>query len=262
MAAKKRGELLNLIPAYAIGALDEDERADFEAWLQHDPEAQTLLADYQAVAAHLVVLAPLRAAPDHLQADLHQRLAASQGGEAVAQPVEKKPVVLQRPSRRRFAWGLAAAALLAVLIAAVLITQLNLTDDSNPPLDAAQLYAQLVAQPDANQYAIVPGEVDNAVSGNLIVSSDGIQAVLHVTYLPPLASDQTFQMWLVDSDGARTSAGLFQADTAQEALYIHVPFDRPVTAYNGVGVSLEPAGGSPYVDQPTGPRVLSVPLNQ
>jgi anti-sigma-K factor RskA len=261
MAAKKREELLNLIPAYAIGALDEDERAGFEAWLQHDAEAKTLLADYQAVAAHLAALAPLRPAPSHLQADLRQRLAASRSGAAVAKPVEKRPAVLQGLSRQRFAWVLAAAALLSIVIAAVLVTQLNPTDDSNPPLDAAQLYAQLMTQPDASQFTIVPGEVDDAVSGILIVSSDGKQAVLRVSYLPPLASDQTFQMWLVDSDGARTSAGLFQADTAQEALYIQVPFDRPVTAYNGVGVSLEPAGGSPYVDKPTGPRVLSVPLN-
>ena len=54
MAADKREQLLNLVPSYAIGALDEDERAEFEAWLQHDQEAQALLADYLAVADHLV----------------------------------------------------------------------------------------------------------------------------------------------------------------------------------------------------------------
>jgi anti-sigma factor RsiW len=39
MAAKKQEELFDLIPAYAIGALDEDERAELEAWLQSDPAA-------------------------------------------------------------------------------------------------------------------------------------------------------------------------------------------------------------------------------
>lgn len=256
MAAKKREELLNLIPAYAIGALDEDERAEFEAWLHQDREAQSLLADYRAVADHLVALAPLRAAPDHLQADLRRRLTASQSREVSAAPGAARTL-----SRRRIAWGLAAAALLAVVIAGALFAQLGPVNDSDPTPDAAHLYAQLAARPEASQYAVVPGDVDDAVSGSLVVSPDGTQAVLRVSYLPPIADNQTFQMWLVDDTGARTSGGLFLADTSQAALYIRVPFDRPATMYQGVGVSLEPAGGSPYDDRPTGPRVLSVPLS-
>jgi anti-sigma-K factor RskA len=247
MAANKREDLLDLIPAYAIGALDEDERAEFESWLHGDPEAQVILADYQAVSDHLVALVPLRPAPDHLQDDLRQRLTASRGGRAAG-----------KPGARRITWILAAAALFTVVILGVLLVVLNHSD--SPP-DAAQLYAQLEAQPGSSQYGVVPGEVDDAVSGVLVVSADGELAVLCLWYLPQIASDQTFQMWLIDSSGTRTSGGLFQADAVQDALYIQVPFDRPVTAYQGVGVSLEPAGGSPYEDQPTGPRVLSVPLN-
>ena len=107
MAAEKREELLNLIPAYAIGALDEQERIDFEAWLQTDPEAQAILADYQIVADHLVALAPLRPAPAHLQADLRQRLTAGSGDARS-----------QRVLRRGILWIVAAAAVL--LLAAVL----------------------------------------------------------------------------------------------------------------------------------------------
>ena len=33
-------------------ALDDQERLEFEAWLQTDPEAQAILADYQVVADH------------------------------------------------------------------------------------------------------------------------------------------------------------------------------------------------------------------
>ncbi len=253
--------MLNQIPAYALGALDENERADFEAWLQLDPEARAILADYRAVANYLVALAPLRTAPGHLQADLRRRLAASQSGDAATKPGESQPGARWRFPVRRSAWILAAAALFAVVILGVLLVQSNSNDDSHLTPDAAELYAQLVAQSGSSQYTIVPGEVDDAVSGNLIVSPDGELGVLRVSYLPQIAGDQTFQMWLVDDSGARTSGGLFQANTSEDALYIQVPFDRPVTAYRGVGVSLEPAGGSPYADQPTGPRVLSVPLS-
>jgi len=258
MVAKKREELLNLIPAYTLGALDDDERIEFEAWLHNDQNAQSLLADYQAVADHLVALVPLRDAPHHLQADLRQRMAAdsSRAGFAESAPASR---AIRKSSARRFWWVLAAAAVLVIAIVGVVLTQMESdTPDSEP--NAEQLYTQLAAQPDAGLYEIVPGEVDDAVSGNLLVSPDGTLAVLRIADLPAITSDQTFQMWLIDEAGTRSSGGLFHTDPAQEALYIAVPLARSITAYQGVGVSLEPAGGSPYADRPTGPRVLSVPL--
>ena len=44
-----RETLLDLIPAYALGALDSEERAEFEAWLSTDSDGRRLLAEYQAV---------------------------------------------------------------------------------------------------------------------------------------------------------------------------------------------------------------------
>ena len=253
MSAKKREELLDLIPAYALGALDEDERTEFETWLEDDPEAQAILSDYHAVVGHLLTLVPLHPAPDHLLADLRQRLAASPRGGAAA----KRGIL----PKRWMGWVLAAAALLVVAIVGILLVLSGSVNEATPTPGAAELYTRLVAQSSSSQYTIVAGEVDADVSGNLIISSDGKQAVLCIWYLPSITSDQTFQMWLIDTNGARTSGGLFRAEPSQEVLYIQVPFDQPVTAYKGVGVSLEPAGGSPYADRPTGPRVLSVPLS-
>lgn len=258
MAAMKREELLDLIPAYAIGALDADERAELEASLRHDPELQALLADYQAVAGHLVALVPPREAPSHLQADLRQRLAASRGSTAAG--TVHRPAAVQPPARRRLMWILSAAAVLVIVLAAVLVARFGVGDDSDPASEAAQVYYELLEHPDARQYQVVAGEVVDTVGGDLVVSPDGKRAVLCVKHLPPITDEQTFQMWLVDSAGVRSSAGMFQNDPPQEKLYFEVPFDGPVTTYQAVGVSLEPAGGSPHADRPTGPRVLSVPL--
>jgi len=71
-----RNDLLDLIPAYALGALDAEERAAVETLLATDAEAQQLLAEYQGVAETLMLTAPARPAPAHLQADLKARLAA------------------------------------------------------------------------------------------------------------------------------------------------------------------------------------------
>ena len=55
-----RDDLLELIPAYALDALDTDERAEVDSLLTSDAEAQQLLADYEAVASALVFHVPER----------------------------------------------------------------------------------------------------------------------------------------------------------------------------------------------------------
>jgi anti-sigma-K factor RskA len=259
MTAKNREELLNLIPAYALEALDDHERAEVEAWLQHDAEAQAILADYRAAANALVALAPYRPAPAHLQDDLRRRLAVESNQPFAANPIT--PGTARRsPQRFRRAW-LMAAALLVMILFGLVIMRFS-TDDTSSTLSAKELYVQLQTQSGARQYDLVPGEVDQAVWGNLLISANGTQGVLCMWKLPRIANDQTFQMWLIDTSGARTSGGLFRAAMSEDALYVQVRFERPPTTYQSVGVSLEPAGGSPYPNRPSGPRVLSVPLTE
>jgi len=252
----ERQEVLDLIPAYALGALDPDDRAAVEAALADDPAARALLAEYEAVAQQLVTLAPLRPAPPHLQADLRERLAA----ERAAAPTQTMPAVrAARPPRTWRRWLLVAAAGLAVIVlgAALALTALREDDDYAA---AQRLYTQLVEQPASTRYAIAPGEGTAVVRGDVVVSAEGDRAVLCAWDLPAIGAAQTFQLWLIDAAGARTSAGLFRPAHADDWVYYEIPLAQPVSAYQALGVSLEPAGGSPYPDQPTGPRVFGVPL--
>lgn len=251
MTAKTREELLDLIPAYALGALDDAERDELEDWLKHDPEAQAVLVEYRAVAGHLVGLVPLRRAPDHLAGDLRQRLASTRGGTTSPEPA-------RRVFKRRWVWAAAAAALLAAVVLGIVLTPSDPPED--PAARADALYDRLVAQPGSSLYLVEAGEVNAAVSGDIVISADGKQAVLCMRGLPEITEEQAFQMWLIDASGARTSGGVFQGLGAHEDFYIEVPLDQPDITYQAVGVSLEPAGGSPYADRPSGPRVLSVKL--
>jgi anti-sigma-K factor RskA len=258
-------DLSDLIPAYALGALAPEERAEFEAWLQRHPEVQATLADYQALADWLVTAVPGRRAPDHLQADLRQRLAAS--GSAVAEPhqlatAEHAPVKLPAQTARiraRIRFWLAAAAVTALVVLGIVIVW-QVTKSGSKTTDPAKLYAKIEAEQGAARYAIVPGEGQETVGGNLVVSSRGDKAVICVWKLPVLEPDQTFQLWLLDAGGTLRSGGLFRASKTSGSTYITVPLDRPISDFQRFGVSIEPAGGSPLVNQPSGPVVFRVSL--
>jgi len=242
-------ELMDLLPAYALGALAPDERQAVEQALPADLDAQALLAQYEASAASLAALAPLRPAPEHLQADLAARLAdRRQSLRRRATQPWRAPRVL-----------LAAAALVIVIVGGV-IAALLLSDDEPQADGARALYAELAALDGALRYAVVARDLKPDVSGELVASPDGERAVIRVEGLPALSEEDVFQLWLVDGDGVRTSGGLFRQAEDDAATYIEVPLAAPFDTYQRFGVSLEPVGGSPFPDKPTGPGVFSVPI--
>ncbi|GAB4572912.1 MAG: hypothetical protein Kow0077_13660 [Anaerolineae bacterium] len=251
--------LYDLIPAYALGALDEPERAAVEAALARDEGLRAELVAYEAVAAELAFAAPARPAPDHLQADLRQRLAATRAASpADVRPPERLPTPPVGRRQRavyavRVAWAVAAVLIIVVGLLLALQSGGNLPPD--------QLYATLEHETAAYRFPLQPGDVTDQVRGELVIAPDGRHAVLAVEALPEIGPDQTFQLWVRGVDGTVRSGGLFRP-AEQPVAYIPVSLqaNESLDWLLAVGVSLEPAGGSPYADRPTGPRVFAVPL--
>lgn len=70
--------------------------------------------------------------------------------------------------------------------------------------------------------------------------------------LPPLPAQQTYELWLIPSEGSPIPAGLVQV-AADGSNTFSIALAGQPTDYAAVGLSIEPAGGSPL---PTGPIVL------
>src|SRR5258705_850827 len=156
-----RNELLDLIPAYALEALEPDEKLQVETLLKTDAEAQQILADYQDITNNLVLATPARRAPAHLQDDLRKRLAANR-------PTQVTPALPKLNQRRRIAvWMplLAAAAIIAIVFG--VRAYLN----RNPAQD---LYNQIVAMP-GHKTMPIPGADGTTPIGEMVASPDGSQ---------------------------------------------------------------------------------------
>lgn len=245
-----RERLLNLIPAYTLGALSNEEAAEVEALLATDAEAQALLADYQAVADTLTYAVPVQSAPGHLRDDLRQRLQSD--AETPSDEADLQRPVIDMPVWRRFLVPVAAALALFIAGALLIVSRSGSTSPES-------LYNELAAAEDSRAIALV-GDFDEATNGELLISSDGEHAVIRVNQLPALTVEQAFQLWLVDDDGA-VSGGVFQFESPEGPNYIVLPLDKPVDDYLRFGVSIEPAGGSPLGNRPTGPRAFGVTIN-
>lgn len=247
-----RETLLEAIPAYALGALEEAERREVEALLASDAEAQARLAEYEAIAELLVMSAPLREAPAHLKDNLRQRIAAKRPENVVTLPPQTQVPQRQTPQRT---WITAVAAVAVLFVVAGLVGVLILQEV--PPAGGQQLWAQLRQQEDTQRFPVDSAEFDG-VSGELLVSADGAQAVLRVANFPKITEDQTFQFWLNTEDNVQ-SGGTWLPKADRSEFFIVLDLDTPVQDLVRIGCSVEPTGGS---ESPTGPRVFNIPLQE
>jgi hypothetical protein len=90
-------------------------------------------------------------------------------------------------------------------------------------------------------------------AGRTYVDATGRQAVFYASGLPALTADKTYQLWYIDDEDRKTSAGVFQPDPqGKAALMVEQPL--PVERIQSWVVTVEPRGGRP---QPTGPIALA-----
>lgn len=235
-----------MLGAYALEALDLDEQTAVRAHLASCESCQAALEGYRAVAdALLMAPTPLLPSP-RLRSRLISRLdraRRSRGGLAT-------PGYLPRLA---LAVGMAALLLvnLSLLwqVRSLRVEQARVAQD----LQVDQTALSLASYP-STQVVLLEGE---SVGGTFLYEPERRFAVLHMWGLDPLESGQEYQAWLVRPDGSRVSGGVFAADPNSLFTSAVLNTPGPVGEFSGLGVTVEPAGGSLT---PTGPRVLSADL--
>lgn len=241
--------VLELIPSYALGATDPEETRFVEQHLHDCPEAAAELQLFSRLNDDLLFEAPLTTAP----AELYNRVMQipRQHLQPVRKPEPSPAVSPVRGTSRWFLSGLAAAAVVALVLTNIYwsarITELQRNvETTRTDLARQEQILALVLATDARQTQLVSMAASPAAqgSGRIWWQTDGQPAVMQVTGLAALTADQTYQLWLL-TDSTPASAGIFKVDDQGTGTLV---FEVPVQEFNGFGITLEPAGGSP---QPT-----------
>jgi len=114
----------------------------------------------------------------------------------------------------------------------------------------------LITAPGTRAVVLRSDQATSPARGVVLLEPAAPTALLIVQDLPPLPPERTYQVWLVGGERQRDSGGVFRVD-AQGFGLVPLTAPRPFTAYQRVGITEEPAGGSPG---PTSPRVIGAPL--
>lgn len=260
----------SLLGAYALDAVDADERAAVDRLVATDPSAAAELAQLTAVAATLgdavagdppaalrgTVLAaiadvpqlgPLTTprpadAPSPAATDLRAEAptatdagAPDRGRDATTGQAGVTHLAdRRRPSRTRW---LAVAAALVVGAAVPTALAVQQAQRANEAEQQQQALADLLTDPSA---VVVHGDVTGGGTATAILTDD--RALFSATGLPDPGDDKAYQLWVVDADGA-TSAGVL-TDDAGTVRQLTDDFSTG----DALAITVEPASGS---TQPT-----------
>ena len=232
-------ELHALVGAYAVDALDDIERRRFEDHLAECESCARETRGLREAAAHLgtaVALPPPPRLREKVMADV-----------ARVRPLPPRSSDF-RGRRGRTPWllTLTAAACLLVIAGFMGVLTVRAQDRAERAEAAGRQLIDVLAAPDARQ-AI--GRASTGGSGTVVASRTKGKAVVVLAGVPSLPRSQTYELWLM-GPGKPRPAGLLRDSGS------------PVIAgglgdATQVGVTVEPAGGSP---QPTGVPVLTVAL--
>jgi anti-sigma-K factor RskA len=234
------------LAAYALGSLDKGEIPALEQHLQTCESCRDELVAYRALGDGLLAALPPRQPSPALRRRLQESLSPH----------------LELSSTKKRTWSFGQIVLGAALVVLLGITlfsvfQLQTLQSQQAALarqiNNGQTALAMLAYPSTKTLPLTGGNV----AGNLLVDPDRNVAALIVWKLPALPADQTYQVWLIDPQGKRTSGGTFQPEPGQPFTTVSIFAPQAYSNYSGIGVTVEPAGGSAA---PTGRNILKVQL--
>jgi anti-sigma-K factor RskA len=260
-------QIQELLPFYALDALTEEEHELVEKYLAEHPEARQQVEEMSRTTSALPYgVAPVEPAPQTKEALMARVAAEAREREPVSVPARPSQRAPQQPSQhvslfenffRTFSLVTAAIAILWVVLLNVQVARLQgelSTLNARLEAQANSLKQIIDNMPQSNPVITVSlegTEVQPQVQGQLLVDPNSQSAVLIITGLSPLEPGKTYQVWLIDG-GAPVSAGLLTVNEQGQGVFI-VTSEDAIGSFKKLGVSIEPAGGSP---QPTGDIVI------
>jgi anti-sigma-K factor RskA len=250
---------------YALGALDDAEKQDFESNLATRGDCARKIAEAQGRMALLAFAAPHVEPSPGVKERLMRRLHSTAEGPGGSVPATSIPAPAEGIFGRWWAVLLPLSGALA--LATMLLWLHNIQIDrqladlrvtiaaQQKQLDDSHHMADLLAAHDTIVVPLWEQKTPTSVGARVVYNArEGM--MMYDGKLPPAPADKVYQIWLVPMNGAPISAGWFTG-RADKPGHMMMKLPAGVTPKE-FAVSLEPAGGMP---QPTGPMVLVGPVS-
>ena len=219
---------------HALGVLSAAERAQAEARMAREPAFAADVEAWRGRLAPLIDAVPAVAVPPHVWPRIARALPANDNARAL-----------------RF-WRMATMGAMSLAAASLVITvmvanrpPIVLQAPAPPPILNASLTSQASGQP------------------MFVAAYDPARHALIITSLVPPGGDprHVHQLWLIPADGKPHSLGTIAPGTSK-SMPMPAPMGPMLQPGATLAISVEPPGGSPNKDAPSGPIAATGKLSK
>lgn len=237
-----RDELMTAAGAYALGALAEPEKSEFEALMAESEQLRAEVTELMDTAVELgLSVAPVDPPPT-MRAQVLASIATTpqlEPLETTDHEIARRETPAQLKARAR--WRTPLARLGAVAAAVALIVGLGFTVrfgiQAQSDLATASQVNEIQAADDYQRESV---EITGGGTATLVWSVALQRSALIVDGLTGLPAGSTYELWYIDASGA-TPAGTFDVgDDGKRTVVLAGDMGLGDT----IGVTVEPAGGS------------------
>lgn len=231
-------EIHALSGAYAIDALDDIERAQFERHLAECPDCRDevdSLREASATLAEAVATPPSDALRERILGEI-----------ATVRPLPPLTVPALPERRRRFRPVALVAAAAAVIALGGGVVWQSVQDDTTQQTPTLSAVDQVLQAKDAEHYT---KQLPGGGSVSITRSAKLNKAVLETSGMDDLPSDKVYEMWFAQEGEGMVPAGLMEASNGTFLM------EGDAAEAIGAGITVEPAGGS---TEPTLPPVTTL----
>jgi anti-sigma-K factor RskA len=215
-----------LASEYVIGTLRGGARRRFETWLHDDAALRRSVAEWQDRLHPMAEFAPAVQPPPQVWQALEKRL-------DLGRTPARSPFWRGLLEDLRF-WrglGIASTALATILVTVLLVRQ---PETALPNTS----YIAMLADANARPVAVITGDMRHRRLTVKLVAQQNI------------AADKSLELWAVPKQGAPRSLGLVAANGS---VTLPLPENATPESIPVLAISLEPKGGSPNPNGPSGP---------
>jgi len=234
-------EIRGMLGAYALGALDPDERNLVSTHLATCPDCRAEAASYALVVEALGSVAPREAPPPSMRASVMASITGQENRQA-PEPIQLKAPAKETanlPSiwRNRIVQALSAAAILLLMAAGVLAYLL--VQSNNDLDDAKATQAEVTEYLASGAQAVAMTELPASTyphgqgHGTLLMAS-GKPAMVVVGDCPPSNDSRVYRVW-VALNGERTGVGTLEVGDDWTGW---LTIDQDISNYDEIGVTM------------------------
>ncbi|WP_026442248.1 anti-sigma factor [Pseudacidobacterium ailaaui] len=243
---------------YALGVLDEGERAEMSAHLQNCAACREKLAQAQQRVSLVALTLPEQEPPAHVKRQLMERVHGTKSRTAVVEKQGPSPRVYWW-SRPAFGWAFAAVFALLAVFFAWDAHQLRTTmqqdraraEAQQAQVERARAVLDLLNARETQKVTLTALAEKPQPAGRVFYHPQhGL--IFYAQNMPALPPDRVYELWLVPPQGDPIAAGTFSPDSRGNGTVILPPLPKDVPA-KAFAVTIEPQGGVPKA---TGPKVL------